>query len=111
MEKNKSWLTWQAAPFTKLNEMLEFFDHSGASDEEKELYVDKIKRRWSTQKTREKAVEKKQYNFVLPLNVNAVLDKLAEEHQLSRTKVLEHLILGEEQHELYLPKQPSRSAL
>ena len=108
MEKNKSWLTWQAAPFTKLNEMLEFFDHSGASDEEKELYVDKIKRRWSTQKTREKAVEKKQYNFVLPLSVNAVLDKLAEEHQLSRTKVLEMLILGEEQHELYLPKQPSR---
>ncbi|SUD39766.1 Uncharacterised protein [Ectopseudomonas mendocina] len=108
MEKNKSWLTWQAAPFTKLNEMLEFFDHSGASDEEKELYVDKIKRRWSTQKTREKAVKKKQYNFVLPLSVNAVLDKLAEEHELSRTKVLEMLILGEEQHELYLPKQPSR---
>ena len=38
----------------------------------------------------------------------AVLDKLAEEHELSRTKVLEMLILSEEQHELYLPKQPSR---
>ena len=111
LEKNKPRITWRAEPFTKLTELLEFFDHSGASDEEKELYVDKIKRRWSTQKTREKAVEKKQYNFVLPLSVNAVLDKLAEEHQLSRTKVLEHLILSEEQHELYLPKQPSRSAL
>ncbi|CFU81033.1 hypothetical protein PALA39_02332 [Pseudomonas aeruginosa] len=108
LEKNKPRLTWRAEPFTKLTELLEFFDHSGASDEEKELYVDKIKRRWSTQKTREKAVEKKQYNFVLPLSVNALLDKLAEEHQLSRTKVLEMLILGEEQHELYLPKQPSR---
>lgn len=108
LEKNKPRLTWRAEPFTKLTELLEFFDHSGASDEEKELYVDKIKRRWSTQKTREKAVEKKQYNFVLPLSVNAVLDKLAEEHELSRTKVLEKLILGEEQHELYLPKQPSR---
>lgn len=108
LEKNKPRLTWRAEPFTKLTELLEFFDHSGASDEEKELYVDKIKRRWSTQKTREKAVEKKQYNFVLPLSVNAVLDKLAEEHELSRTKVLEMLILGEEQHELYLPKQPSR---
>lgn len=108
LEKNKPRLTGRAAPFTKLTELLEFFDHSGASDEEKELYVDKIKRRWSTQKTREKAVEKKQYNFVLPLSVNAVLDKLAEEHQLSRTKVLEHLILSEEQQELYLPKPPSR---
>lgn len=107
LEKNKPRLTWRAEPFTKLTELLEFFDHSGASEEEKELYTDKIKRRWSTQKTREKAVEKKQYNFVLPLSVNAVLDKLAEEHQLSRTKVLEHLILSEEQHALYLPKPPS----
>ncbi len=108
LEKNKPRLTWRSEPFTKLTELLEFFDHSGASDEEKELYVDKIKRRWSTQKTREKAVEKKQYNFVLPLRVNAVLDKLAEEHELSRTQVLEMLILSEEQHDLYLPKQPSR---
>lgn len=96
LEKNKPRLTWRAEPFTKLTELLEFFDHSEASDEEKELYIEKIKRRWSTQKTG------------LPLSVNAVLDKLAEEHQLSRTKVLEHLILSEEQHELYLPKQPSR---
>lgn len=107
MEKNKSWLTWRAAPFTKLNEMLEFFDLSEASAEEKELYIEKIKRRWNTQKTREKATERKQYNFVLPISVNAALDKLAEDRQLSRTRVLELLILGEEQHELYLPKPPS----
>ena len=94
MEKNKSWLTWRAAPFTKLNEMLEFFDLSEASAEEKELYIEKIKRRWNTQKTREKATERKQYNFVLPISVNAALDKLAEDRQLSRTRVLELLILG-----------------
>ena len=108
VEKNKSRLTWRAPPFTKLNEMLEFFDLSEASAEEKELYIEKIKRRWNTQKTREKATEKKQYNFVLPISVNAALDKLAEDRQLSRTRVLELLILSEEQHELYLPKQPSR---
>ncbi|WP_312481577.1 hypothetical protein [Stutzerimonas nitrititolerans] len=108
LEKNKPRLTSRAEPFTKHTELLEFFDHSEASDEEKELYIEKIKRRWSTQKTREKAVEKKQYNFVLPLSVNAVLDKLAEEHQLSRTKVLEQLILREKQHELYLPRNSPR---
>lgn len=108
LEKNKPRLTSRAEPFTKHAELLEFFDHSEASDEEKELYIEKIKRRWSTQKTREKAVEKKQYNFVLPLSVNAVLDKLAEEHQLSRTKVLEQLILREEQHEQYLPRNSPR---
>lgn len=106
LEKNKPRLTWRAEPFTRLNELLEFFDHSEASAEEKELYIDKIKRRWSTQKTREKATEKKQYNFVLTHSVNATLDKLAEEHQLSRTKILEMLLLSEAEHGLYLsPKQ------
>jgi len=109
LEKNKPRLTLRAEPLTKLTELLEFFDHSEASDEEKELYIEKIKRRWSTQKTREKAVEKKQYNFVLPLSVNAVLDKLAQAHQLSRTKVLEQLILSEEQHELYLSQSSPRN--
>lgn len=102
LKKNKPRQMQLVAPFTKLTELLDFFDHCGASHEEKELYIEKIKKRWSTQKTREKAVDKKQYNFVLPLSINAVLDKLAEEHQLSRTKVLEHLILSEAQHELYL---------
>lgn len=111
LEKNKPRLTWRAEPFTKLTELLEFFDHSEASDEEKELYIEKIKRRWSTQKTREKTVEKKQYNFVLPLSVNAALDKLAEEYHLSRTKVLEQLILSEEQHGLYLPQNSPRDKL
>jgi predicted transcriptional regulator len=48
------------------------------------------------------ATHKKQYNFVLNNNINAALDKLAEEHQLSRTKILEELILSETAHRLYL---------
>jgi predicted transcriptional regulator len=39
---------------------------------------------------------------VLNNNINAALDKLAEEHQLSRTKILEELILSETAHRLYL---------
>lgn len=105
LEKNELMLTRRSAPFAKLDELLEFFDLSRASDGEKELYVEKIKRRWSTQKTRESATHKKQYNFVFTNDVNAVLDKLAEEHQLSRTKVLEKLLLNEIQHGLYLSSQ------
>lgn len=107
LEKNKPRLTLRTEPFTKLTELLEFFDQGNASAEEKELYVEKIKRRWSTQKTRENATEKKQYNFVLSNSINAILDKLAVEHQLSRTKVLEQLLLNEEHHGLYLhPNHP-----
>lgn len=102
LEKNNPQLTLFAAPFTKLNELLDFFDHCGAFADEKELYIEKIKRRWNTQKTREKATEKKQYNFVLTHSVNAILDKLAEEHELSRTKVLQKLLLSEAEQGLYL---------
>lgn len=102
LEKNKSRLTWRAEAFTRHSELLEFFDHSNATEEEKELYVEKIKRRWSTQKTREKAIEKKQYNFVLTHSVNDTLEKLAEQHKLSRTKVIEKLLLAEAKRGLYL---------
>jgi hypothetical protein len=102
LEKNKPVLTRREKPFARYAELLEFFDHSDASSGEKELYVEKVKRRWSTQKSRENASEKKQYNFVLTHDVNASLDKLAHEHQLSRTKILELLILGETEHRLYL---------
>ena len=102
LEQNQPTLIRREKPFTRHGELLEFFDHSGASSGEKELYVEKIKRRWSTQKTRVNATHKKQYNFVLNNNINAALDKLAEEHQLSRTKILEELILSETAHRLYL---------
>ncbi|KKN62216.1 hypothetical protein LCGC14_0514240 [marine sediment metagenome] len=105
LEKNKPRLTWRSQPFTKHTEMLELFDYSEASPEEKELYIEKIKRRWSTQKTREKDTEKKQYNFILTHTVNAVLDELAAKHELSRTKVLQQLLLNEAEHGLYLPSQ------
>lgn len=103
LEKNKSRLTWRTDAFKRHSELLEFFDHCDATAEEKELYVEKIKRRWSMQKTREKAAtEKKQYNFVLTHSTNATLDRLAEEHQISRTKVIEKLLMSEAERGLYL---------
>lgn len=105
LEKSKPELTRREKPFTRLAELLDFFDHSGASSGEKELYVGKIKRRWSTQKTRENNPDKKQYNFELTNNINAALDKLAQDHDLSRTKILEKLILSETEHRFYLDPQ------
>jgi hypothetical protein len=105
LEKHKPELTRRKKPFTRLADLLDFFDHCGASPEEKEFYVEKIKRRWSTQKTRENNPDKKQYNFELTKNVNTALDKLAQDHHLSRTKILEKLILSETKRGLYLDPQ------
>ncbi|MAP77974.1 hypothetical protein [Halopseudomonas aestusnigri] len=102
LEKNKPQLTKRFDSIATVDDLLELFDKSNASNEEKELYVEKIKRRWSTQKTREKATHKKQYNFVLTDRINSILDELADAHQLSRTKVLELLLLGEIEHRMYI---------
>jgi hypothetical protein len=77
----------QAKPIT--------FDRRDATPGERELYVAKIKRWWGTRKTRENSPNKKQYNFVLANDVNTALDKLAQGHKLSRTKILDRLIINE----------------
>lgn len=102
LEKNKPELTQRTQPFTRFPGLLDFFDGSGASSEEIQLYIDKIKRRWATKKNRENNPDKKQYNIELKKNVNAALDKLAQDHELSRTKIIELLILNEAKQKLYL---------
>ncbi len=95
IKKHQPKLTRSAPPFTRHSELLDFFDRLDTTPDEKELYVAKIKRRWGTQKTRENSPNKKQYNFVLSNDVNTALNKLAHGHKLSRTKILERLILNE----------------
>lgn len=102
MEKNKPTLTRGRSPFTRHSELLAFFDRTSSSTDEKKHYIDSIKRRWSTQKHRENTTHKKQYNFVLHNDVNTALDKLAEHNHLSRTKILERLILSEAEHSFHL---------
>lgn len=102
LDKNKPSLTRGEKPFTSHRELVAFFDRSSTSPDEKVHYVERIKRRWSTQKHRENTPNKKQYNFVLTDSVNAVLDQLAKDHQVSRTKILERLILSEAERKLYL---------
>ncbi|WP_153050200.1 hypothetical protein [Pseudomonas sp. MF4836] len=102
MKKHLPQQTRNEPPFASHSELLEFFDRHDATQGEKELYVFKIKRSWSTRKTRENSPNKKQYNFVLTNDVNAALDKLAKEHKLSRTKILEQLILNEAETGLHL---------
>lgn len=102
MEKHQPQLTRRASPFARHSELLDFFDRRDATPGERELYVAKIKRWWGTRKTRELSPTKKQYNFVLTNDVNTALDKLSQGHELSRTKILERLILSEAETGLHL---------
>lgn len=102
MEKNYPKHTRRSPPWRRHSELLDFFDRRDITSGEKELFVSKIKRRWSTQKSRENSPNKKQYNFVLTNDANSVLDKLAQAHKLSRTKILERLILNEAESGLHL---------
>lgn len=102
LNKNKPRLTVREKPFRTHIDLLDFFDRCRASFDEKQLYVEKIKRRWSTQKSRKNNPDKKQYNFVLNEEINASLNRLAQKHNVSRTKVLETLIKAEEEYDQYL---------
>ncbi|MEX5545462.1 hypothetical protein Q1J68_07595 [Pseudomonas pergaminensis] len=95
LEKYQPQLTRRAPPLGCYRELLDFFDLRDVTPSEKELFVAKIKRWWGTRKTRENSPTKKQYNFVLTNDVNTALDKLAQGHEISRTKILERLILNE----------------
>lgn len=104
MIKHQPRLIRRASPWGSHAELMEFFDRQDITPAEKELFATKIKRRWSTRKTRENSPHKKQYNFVLANDVNAALNQLALKHKISRTKVLETLILHEAAGGLYLDK-------
>lgn len=104
MTKHQPQLMRRASPWRSHNELLEFFDEKDVTSLEKELLATKIRRRWSTKKTRENSTHKKQYNFVLTNDINSALNQLAKKHKISRTKVLEGLILQETAVGLYLDK-------
>lgn len=108
MQKHQPQVIRSAPPFTCHSELLEFFDRRNATPAEKELYVAKVKRWWGSRKTRENSPNKKQYNFVLTNDVNSALDKLAQGHEMSRTKILETLILNEAETGLHLGQHPRK---
>ncbi|MCY1462296.1 hypothetical protein D9M71_800570 [compost metagenome] len=82
-----------------------FFDSANLIAEQKTLYIDKIKKRWSQQKYREGLIGKAQYNFVLSDKAIANLDKLANLHEISRAKILEVLLEMETEKNSYIPER------
>jgi hypothetical protein len=100
------------APFRNYSDMMLFFDKSKWDEAKKTLYVIKIKRRWSQQAYRNRHPTKKQYNFVLSNDTNQRLNELAAKYNLKRNQILDILIKGESDGELYIPEHMrARSSL
>jgi len=92
LNKNATLTTWPHQQFDNYEGLLTYFDNSGLIPDQKTLYIEKIKRKWSQQKYRENLTGKAQYNFVLSNEAFNCLDKVAKTHRLSRTQILELLL-------------------
>ncbi|WP_449100306.1 hypothetical protein [Pseudomonas veronii] len=95
-------------PFDNYEDLLIFFDQSKLIQDQKILYIEKIKRSWSQQKYREKMTGKQQYNFILSDKAISQLDKIAETNDLKRTQVLELLLQLETEMEARIPERLKR---
>ncbi|MDT8141452.1 hypothetical protein RQ528_27280 [Pseudomonas aeruginosa] len=92
-------------PFERYVDTLTFFDSANLTPDQKSLYLDKIKKRWSQKKYRENLKGKAQYNFILSDKAIANLDKLANLHEISRAKVLEILLEMEAEKNDHIPER------
>ena len=105
LNKNTSFTVLHSKPFETYEDLLIFFDSANLTTEQKTLYIDRIKKRWSQQKYRESLIGKAQYNFVLSDKAVANLDKLASFHEISRAKILEILLEMETEKNGYIPER------
>ena len=105
LNKNTSFTVLHSKPFETYEDLLIFFDSANLMTEQKTLYIDRIKKRWSQQKYRESLIGKAQYNFVLSDKAVANLDKLASLHEIGRAKILEILLEMETEKNGYIPER------
>lgn len=93
IEKNARDVAWRSVDIIQDFEgLLMFFDRSELRDREIKDITQSIKRSWHGKKTASMRVDKKQFNFVLPLETVANLDTLAKANRMKRAEMLQALI-------------------
>ncbi len=102
MIKNKPSLTDGQRPFRNHADLLLFFESSNTTLDEKRLYVNTVKKRWTQKKYREQTSNQKQHNFILAAQSGESLAALARKHKMTKSSVIEALIDGEAREGSYL---------
>ena len=105
LSKHSSIFADYQRPFETIEDLLIFFDKSNYAPEQRDLYIEKIKKRWGQQKYRENLKGKSQYNFVLSDKAAENLEKLANRYEISRARLLELLIEMETEKNDHIPER------
>lgn len=111
LSKHSSILISYRQPFENFEDLLIFFDSATYTVEQRDLYIEKIKKRWAQQKYRENLKGKSQYNFVLSDKAVEELEKLASKYEISRARLLEILIETEAEKNDHIPERIRTSQL
>jgi hypothetical protein len=98
-------LTTYQSPWQETADMIVALDTLFPSIADKKLFIDSLKKRWSQNKYRANATEKKQCNFILTKKSIDRLQKLADKHELKRAQVLEILLQMEEEKGFYISER------
>ena len=92
-------------PIENHENLLTFFDHANLNQNQKSLFIERVKISWRQQKYRKNLTGKGQYNFILSDKAIARLDKLSDTYELSRAKILDILLKMESEQNRYMPER------
>jgi hypothetical protein len=110
LQKN-TYLSIFSTPIETYEDLLILFDNANYTYEQEELYIGKIKKLWNQRKYRSTLKGKSQYNFVLSDKTIEMLDKISEQHEISRARALEILVEIEAKKGLYISEKLQNSKL
>ena len=92
-------------PISTFENLLLFIDSANVSPEELSKLIGKIKNGWSQKRYREKNEGRKQCNLLLSKKSIDRLDKLSSKYDMSKSDVIEILLLMEEKEKVYIKKR------
>ena len=110
LQKN-TYLSIFHTPIETYEDLLILFDNANYTTEKEELYIGKIKKLWNQRKYRNGLKGKSQYNFVLSDKTVEMLDKIAEQHEISRARAIEILVEIETKKNLYISEKLENAKL
>ena len=94
--------------FNSHEELLIFFDNPIITKDTKELYSQKARKSWNQRVRRENEKDRKQCNFLLPIETIEKLYQLSKKHGVSRTEIIQILIDSEHKKNVHISEKLSR---
>ena len=92
-------------PIANFTDLLLFIDQANIKPTEVVKLIGRIKNGWNQKKYREKNSGKKQCNLLLSKKATDRLSKLAEAYEISKSDIVEILLLMEEKEKAYIRKR------